>query len=374
METKISVLHTEWSNGWGGQEIRIINEMLKMRELGCECALACRKESQILDKAQKQGFETFTLPFRGQRDIKTILALRKILRGRFDIINTHSGIDTWCGGLASLFLPVKFIRTRHLSNKINTSRLNFINELADYIFTTGTNVMEMMITENRIKRERIQSIPTGIDTSLFDPTIYDKTECRRQLGLPENALLIGNLGVLRRFKRQDVFISLASMVAEECFFVIAGAQTSEMRAFLDSVAREYDVENRIIFLGHVENPAVFLKAIDVFVMTSDCNEGVPQSLMQALAMELPCIASDIGSIKDLHTGDNRGENFLLLHAKPDREEYALALNRLIHDLKNEPQRLCLPNRAFIVRNFSLDIMGRKILDVYSKLLGMQEGT
>lgn len=82
-----------------------------------------------------------------------------------------------------------------------------------------------------------------------------------------------------------------------------------MRAFLDSVAREHNVVERIVFLGHVENPAIFLKAIDIFVMTSDCNEGVPQSLMQALAMELPCIASDIGSIKDLHTCDNRGENF-----------------------------------------------------------------
>lgn len=208
-----------------------------MRELGCECALACRKESRILEVAQKHCFATFTLPFAGQRDLTTILALRKILRSQFDIINTHSGIDTWCGGLASLFLPVKFIRTRHLSNKINPSRFNFINELADFIFTTGTNVMEMMISENRIKRERIESIPTGIDMSIFDPQKYDKAQCRKQLGLPENALIIGNLGVLRRFKRQDLFIALAKLVTQDCLFVIAGANKRNACVFRFCCAR-----------------------------------------------------------------------------------------------------------------------------------------
>ena len=49
---KIKVLHTEWSSGWGGQEIRIISEMEMMRNLGCELALACREDSMILPKAQ----------------------------------------------------------------------------------------------------------------------------------------------------------------------------------------------------------------------------------------------------------------------------------------------------------------------------------
>lgn len=370
MEQKIRVLHTEWSNGWGGQEIRIISEMCKMRELGCECALASRADAIVLQEAQKHGFETFVLPFSGQRDIETIFSLRRIAKGRFDIINTHSGIDTWNGGLATLFSPIKFIRTRHLSNKINPSRLNFINELADFIFTTGQSIAELMIAENRIAPNRICSIPTGIDMSVFNPEIYDKIQCRKQLGLPLDALLVGNLGVLRRFKRQDLFIALASKLdyTKEYAFVIAGKQTDEMRSFLDSVAKEYHVSDRVIFLGHVCSPALFLKAIDVFVMTSDCNEGVPQSLIQALAMELPAIASDIGSIRDLHCCDNRGgENFLLLRSQPSLEEYALALNRLVASLEHE-QNLCISNRDFIIRNFSLDIMGHRIYEIYQKLL------
>ena len=134
----IRVLHTEWSNGWGGQEIRIIHEMKMMRSEGAEVYLACRENSLIKDEAIANNIKVFSLPFRGNTDLKTLFHLKKIIKYySIDIVNTHSGKDTWVGGLAAKLTGVKFIRTRHLSNKINPSRLNFINELADYIFTTG---------------------------------------------------------------------------------------------------------------------------------------------------------------------------------------------------------------------------------------------
>lgn len=148
---KIKVLHTEWSSGWGGQEIRILSEMELMRSLGCEVSLACKADAKIAQRAKDKGFEVFILPFSKKSDFKTMWFLRVILRqNHFDIINTHSGIDSWCGGLASAFSGAKFIRTRHLSNKIHPSRLNFINELADFVMTTGESVKDAMIIEQSV--------------------------------------------------------------------------------------------------------------------------------------------------------------------------------------------------------------------------------
>ena len=53
MNRAIKVLHTEWSDGWGGQEIRIINEMIAVREQGLEVFLACRSHSIIRKKHLK---------------------------------------------------------------------------------------------------------------------------------------------------------------------------------------------------------------------------------------------------------------------------------------------------------------------------------
>ena len=152
----MKVLHTEWSDGWGGQEIRIISEMEILREMGVELVLATRENAKIKKEAQKRGFKVYTLPFNGKFDFKTFFSLKNIIKKEnIDIVNTHSGKDTWVGGLAAKTSKIKFIRTSHLSNPINPSRINFINELADFIITTGSGVREAMIKNNRIKPNKI---------------------------------------------------------------------------------------------------------------------------------------------------------------------------------------------------------------------------
>ena len=79
MKNTINILHTEWSDGWGGQEIRIISEMIAVREKGIEVFLACRDHSIIKQKAQENNIEIFTLSFKGNADIKTLFNLIKII-------------------------------------------------------------------------------------------------------------------------------------------------------------------------------------------------------------------------------------------------------------------------------------------------------
>lgn len=80
--------------------------------------------------------------------------------------------------------------------------------------------------------------------------------------------------------------------------------------------------------------------------------------MQALAMEIPSIASDIGSIRDLHNGDN-----FVLTQKPIKEEFLEALEGVLRgDLRIEPS--C----EFIAQNFSKEVMGERIMGIYKKAL------
>ena len=226
MLNNIKVLHTEWSDGWGGQEIRIINEMIAVREQGIEVFLACRDNSIIKEKAIENNIKVFILPFRGNVDFKTLFALVKIVKeNEIDIVNTHSGKDTWVGGLAAKFAGSKFIRTRHLSNRIRSSRFNFINELADYIFTTGESVKNDMIKYNRINPEKIISIPTGIDAEIFDPSVYDRNKSRIKYNIKEDEIAIGIIAVVRRFKRHDLFVNAAEILLRKYSnikFFIAG--------------------------------------------------------------------------------------------------------------------------------------------------------
>lgn len=364
MDDKIKVLHTEWSDGWGGQEIRIINEMLSVRDLGVEVFLACKENAKISAEAKKHDIKTFHLPFRGNADIKTFMALRKIIKEHgIDIVNTHSGKDTWIGGICAKMCGAKFIRTRHLANPINPSRTNFINELADFVITTGERVKDAMIKNNRIKKEKIASIPTGADESMFDPKIFNKNLCKKELELKDNELAIGALGVIRRVKRHIDFIHAAKILSQKydnLKFFIAG-DGPIVKDIKEAIQKE-GLEKTFFLLGHTNEPAKYLSSLDIFINSSE-SEGVPQAVIQALMMKLPIVATDVGSTKDLFFEDN----FIL--AKPlSPEDLADKIEILIKD-ESLRKSYTDKSRDYAVENFSKKAMGNKVYDVYRKVLG-----
>jgi len=365
MKNTIRILHTEWSDGWGGQEIRILGEMIALREKGVELFLACRASAKISEKAHEQGFKVFILPFKGNTDIQTMLGLIKIIKKyKIDIVNTHSGKDTWVGGLAAKFAGAKFIRTRHLSNPIRNSRLNFINELADYIFTTGESVRTDMIENNRISPSKIMSIPTGIDETIFNVSHFKREESRISFNL-EDEIVIGIVAVLRQFKRHDIFIKMADKLLikypkKKLKFLIAGE--GPQRKNIEKMIMQYGLEDKVLLLGHVKNVAMFLNAIDIFVLTSDSKEGVPQSVIQALMMEKPIVSTNAGSTGDLFYKNN----FALIDAKDSLDALVKYVSKYIEDdnrLVNASQK-----RAYIVKHFSKVSMSNKIYAVYKELL------
>lgn len=362
----IKVLHTEWSDGWGGQEIRIINEMIAVREQGVEVFLACRDNSIIKEKAIENKIKVFILPFKGNVDFKTMFTLIKIVKEyKIDIINTHSGKDTWVGGLAAKFSGIKFIRTRHLSNKIRSSRVNFINELADFIFTTGESVKEDMIKYNRINPEKIVSIPSGIDEEIFNPNLYDKSKSKELFNM-DDSILIGNVAVLRDCKRHDNFLEIARRLIDsykdkKFKFYIAGE--GPMRDFVESKIKELSLENDVFLLGHITNVAEFLNTLDIFLFTSDEREGIPQSVMQALMMKKNVVSTNDGSTSDLY----KDNNFLI--SDVDIESVFKNVCMMVENLNNKDYLKI--NRKFIVENFSKVASTKKIINCYNEMMTNQ---
>jgi glycosyltransferase involved in cell wall biosynthesis len=364
---KIRVLHTEWSDGWGGQEIRILNEMLAVRARGVEVFLACREGALIQERAIEQGIPVFTLPFRGNADLVTLFRLIKLIRkNKIDIVNTHSGKDTWVGGLAARLAGAKFIRTRHLSNPIRSSRTNFINELAHFIFTTGESVRADMIERNRIRPERILSVPTGINADRFAINNFDRNEIRKELGISDDEVAVGIIAVLRQFKRHDLFVEAADRLLNEfpnLKFLIAG--DGPVRSWIEEDIAKRKLEERVSLLGHVIEPAKVMAALDIFALSSDSKEGVPQSVMQALLMGLPVVATAAGSTSDLLQDDN----FILV--EPGNAEALYQGMRKLVESAEVRNSYSEKARSYIAANFSESVMVERILAVYRSLTGKE---
>lgn len=96
------LLHTESSRGWGGQEIRILREAEGMRKRGHEVFLAVNSGGALIPRAREAGFTVYELPFRKSSALKTIYALVQICKvHNIDLVNTHSSLDAWIGGIAA---------------------------------------------------------------------------------------------------------------------------------------------------------------------------------------------------------------------------------------------------------------------------------
>ncbi|WP_353685894.1 glycosyltransferase [Thermodesulfovibrio sp. 3462-1] len=97
----IKILHTESSPGWGGQENRILNESIGLQKLGAKVYILCQPESKLAEKAKEAGIEVFTSPMRKSYDLKAIYnTARLINKLNIDVVNTHSGKDSYIGGFA----------------------------------------------------------------------------------------------------------------------------------------------------------------------------------------------------------------------------------------------------------------------------------
>lgn len=349
---KLKIIHTEASCGWGGQEIRILEEARGLIGRGHQVSLICPLESRIYTEASRYSVPVTALPI-GRKRLAGVLTLRQwIKEQRPDIVNTHSSTDSWLTGLACLALskPPAIVRTRHISASIavNAASKWLYGRSAQHVVTTGESLRQTLINELGLRPERVTSIPTGIDTERFSPG--DKVSARTTLGLEPNCHYLGIVATLRSWKGHlyllDAFAKLG-LPDWKLLFVGEGP----MRGNIDNKITALGLENRVIFAGQRSDPEAWLRALDIFCLPSYANEGVPQSIMQAMLSELPIITTPVGAILETVTD---GETALVVEPR-NAESLAEAILRLID---NAPlaRRLADSARETAQARFSLENM------------------
>lgn len=301
------ILHTESSVGWGGQEIRVLDEAEGFIERGHKVWIAGQPHSQIVPASRKRGIETFEMPF-DRVNIKTVRAMTGLLTQLApDIVVTHSRNDTWIAALGILFgrLRAKLIRTRHVSIPVKPGLRNrwLYGRRAARVVTTGEMIRNHLIEVLKLDPSHVISIPTGTDLSRYRPG--DKLAARTKLGLPADKKLIGMVATLRSWKGHRFLIdAMLDRKLDGTIAVMVGDGPQEPN--LLKQVEERGLQERIIFAGRREDVQDWLRAFDVFALPSTGNEGIPQALMQAMATGLPVVTTPVGAIPELVTHNESG--------------------------------------------------------------------
>jgi glycosyltransferase involved in cell wall biosynthesis len=295
----LKILHTESSGGWGGQEIRILTESQVFFDHGHEVIIAADKDSQIAKKAFEFGVKVRPIRLSKKRwgDFKALRSL--IIKENPDVISCHSSTDHWLAALARLTIKNSpaIVRTRHISTAVhrNWPTKWLYSEGAEAIMTTGISIRSHLIEDHFVDSTKVFSIPTGIDLNRFAPG--NQKQQRKKLGLPQNHFIFGIVATLRSWKgHADLIEAFDKLEQPEVSLIIVGdgPQMDACRA----MASKTKYPQNIYFFGNQNDVVPYLQAIDSFVLPSYANEGVPQALLQAMAVGVPVITCAIGGIPE----------------------------------------------------------------------------
>lgn len=358
---RLSIVHTESSLGWGGQEIRILSESQGLMRRGHEVRLLCPPEARIFAEAPAWGVPAVALPI-ARKQLAGLKALIDCFRANpVHVVSAHSSTDSWLSALALLTLgrPAPLVRTRHISAPVPRNPLSrwLYTRASSRIVTTGEALKRDLVERNGFPAGRIDSVPTGVDPARFQPG--DRAAARAALKLPQDRTLVGIVATLRSWKGHRYLVEALTAMQPSVGLVIVG--DGPQRAALEELVEKRNLRSRAWFTGNQAEVLPWLHALDIFALPSYANEGVPQALIQAMMAGLPCVTTDVGSIAELAKHE---ETALVI---PPRDVQALrgALNRLLSD-PLLGKKLGEAARAHCVVNFSREGMLDRMERIYTE--------
>lgn len=365
---RYSIAHTEASSGWGGQEIRILSEAQGFIERGHRVIVYAAPGARILDEAPRFGVPAVAIPI-GSKRPRGVLALVGVFRSRaVDLVNTHSSTDSWLAALACRWLRARgrphpvLVRTRHVAVAIPSNRATrwLYRKATARIVTTGAALREQLIRENGIDPARIDSVPTGIDIDAYRKS--DRRAARAALGLPEEVPLIGIVATLRSWKGHRYLVDALPLLARrDARLVIVG--DGPQREALQAQIEALGLSRRVVLAGQQEDVTPWLAALDVFALPSYANEGVPQALLQAMAVGVPCVTTDTGAIGEVA---REGETALIV-ARQSARKLAEGIDRILA-LPDRGAAMAERARSFVSERYTRELMLERMASVFQRAL------
>ncbi len=315
--------------------------------------------------------------FRSVTDIKNnIIAYKNLLallkRERIDVIHCNTPIGGVLGRICGNKARVgKIIYTVHgfhfyggaplINNTLYKWVEMWLARYTDAIITMNREDYAAALKLRLRNNGRVYYIPgVGIDTSRFREYAPGRKNTRGCLGLKEDDIMLIAAGDLVRRKNYEASIkSIAQAGNPRLHFYICG--TGPRLTELEKLAHKLNIQDQVHFLGHRGDVAGLLKAADIFLFTS-FQEGLPRSLMEAMASGLPCVASRIRGNTDL-LAENAGG---FLCAPNDIAGFCRAIRTLAEDADLRKE-MGLANKKR-VQDFDIDKVRARIAEIYGQEL------
>ena len=346
----MNILHLIDSLDIGGAQIRLINDLRfinKTKFNNVVCSL--NGKGKLSDEITSLG-------------IKSLFKLVKIIRqNRVDVIHTQLFFSDIYGRLFGKILKVPFIVTTVQSSVYEPDAgylYSLKRKLVDRYsgifcnrkFIAVSDFVKDSISKHlKIRKERIEVIPNYVDFVQVNKIDREKlTRLMDELCLEPKEIALITVGRLNPAKGIEYLLKAFSDLCKKydnLRLIIVG--DGFLKENLERQSSMYKISNKVMFLGERDDVKELICLSDIFIFPS-LSEGMPVSLLEAMAIEKPCIASDIGPHREII---NNNENGMLVRVK-NAEDIVEAVKILIEKPK-KARELAQNGRDFVEREFNI---------------------
>ena len=335
-------------------------------------------EFQIPQMAAERDLNYVDLVDHGMFDMKCLLALRKLIRShRIQILHTHDDKTLLYGAVLRLIVPgLRLLHTCH--SHAEYGREVFSNTAGWYkfrlrkkfllllmkchhkpILTVSGNTRQRLI-DGGLASGSVQVLHNGIDIEKWSRRGARKV-LRKELGLTGDQLLVGTVARITYDKDLPTFFAVAKQVAEirpgTVFVVVGDGYGDELERAKKDVAQN-GLSDIIKFAGHRNDLKNIYASFDLFLMTS-LTEGMPNTVLEAMALKLPVVSTNIGGLPELVEEGVSG----LLCSTGDVEALTQAVLQLLLD-DGLRKKFALQARKRIEQHFDFSTRVRSMEEIY----------
>ncbi|SDR69945.1 glycosyltransferase [Gramella sp. MAR_2010_147] len=309
--SKIKILHIIKSLGRGGAEM-LLPETLKIHNkdrFEFHYIYFLPWKDQMVSSIEKAGGRVTCLE--AKDNMRLLFQYKNIIdyceQHKIDLIHCHLPWAGFVGRLVYKKTGIPVIYSEHNMQERYHIATKSINKLTfnsqSLVFGVSNDVTDS-IKRNINPNIPVKTLLNGVNTNSFISNHTDSI--KKDLGIPENAVVIGNVAVFRFQKRLVEWLKVIDELRKEngnIYGIIVGAGPLE-----DEIKEEWEklnLQDTVFFVGLQTEVRPYFDAMDIFMMSSSF-EGLPIALLEAMSMECAIVSTDAGGIKEVIRNEKDG--------------------------------------------------------------------
>lgn len=328
----------------------------------CRHLQCFRRRSPLINLVQFLGM----LPWNLRR-------IRRILRTNdIDIVHVD-GATNFVPGLAAALTrtPIVWHYNDHLVGPLKRLLLPLLRRLASTVTIEGESLRQSRTEGDARLRDKTVVLPPAVDTGQFRPETCgpgERQRVREELGVPAECVLVGAVGNINRFKGYTYFVEAAAAIKRQvpaARFLIVGQQLDTDPGYwerLHELTRDLGLTEDFIYAGFRDDIPRVLSALDMFVLSS-VRESCPLAVLEAMAMKVPVVATDVGAVAEEVVDGRTG----FVVPPGNAAALAEAVLRYLGKTHAEREALLGAARERVERLFSLDQWAGRQKRIYEEL-------